>query len=411
VSAFRRTLTPNSLQQNNRRTRLAFLTSHPIQYHAGWFRALALDPSLDLQVLYCRNAEPREQARAGFGVAFAWDVPLLEGYAYRFLRNVSSRPAIGRFGGLDTPELETVIRQEQFDAVVVNGWHYKSAWQGIRACWRAQVPVLVRSDSHLRTARHPIKRLLKAAPYRWFIPRLNGCLAVGRWSSDYFLHYGARSERVFVVPHAIDPSFACNAQQLSPRRDEFRQRWGLQSGQTVFLFAGKFIGKKRPTDFVDAIRLAHGKDPRIVGLMVGDGPLRASCERLVQDAQLPIRFAGFLNQSEIAQAYLAADALVLPSDGEETWGLVVNEAMICGRPALVSDRVGCGPDLVATGKTGFVFPLGDVEALGAQMVECAARPGLLVAMGENAAEAIRAHSVSVAVTRLKAAISGVLEKQ
>src|SRR5439155_25714157 len=120
----------------------------------------------------------------------------------------------------------------------------------------------------------------------------------------------------------------------------------------------------------------------------------------VQDAHLPIRFAGVLSQSEIARASLAADAPVLPSDGEETWGLVVNEAMRCGRPCLVSDRVGCGPDLVVTGKTGFVFPLGDVEALIAQMVECAARPELLIAMGENAAETIHAHSVSVAVTRL-----------
>jgi glycosyltransferase involved in cell wall biosynthesis len=372
---------------------------------------MALDPSLDLQVLYCRNAGPSEQAKSGFGVSFEWDVPLLEGYAHRFLRNVSKRPAIGRFGGLDTPELETLIRQERFDAVVVNGWHYKSAWQGIRACWRSQVPVLVRSDSHLRTARHPIKTLLKAAPYRWFIPRLNGCLAVGRWSSDYFLHYGARPERVFVVPHAIDPSFACNAQRLSSKQGEFRARWGLQSGQTVFLFAGKFIAKKRPADFVEAVRLAHARDTRIVGLMVGDGPLRPSCERLVEEAHLPIRFAGFLNQSEITQAYLAADALVLPSDGEETWGLVVNEAMTYGRPCLVSDRVGCGPDLVVTGKTGFLFPLGDVQVLSAQMVECAARPELLVAMGENAAQAIRAHSVSVAVSRLKAAISGVLANQ
>jgi len=395
---------------NNRKTRLAFLTSHPIQYHAGWFRAMALDPSLDLQVLYCRNAGPGEQAKSGFGVPFAWDVPLLEGYAHRFLRNVSKRPAIGRFGGLDTPELETLIREERFDAVVVNGWHYKSAWQGIRACWRSQVPVLVRSDSHLRTARHPIKQLLKAAPYRWFIPRLNGCLSVGRWSSDYFLHYGARPERVFVVPHAIDPSFACNTQRLSSKRGEFRSHWGLHPGQIVFLFAGKFTAVKRPADFVEAVRLAHARDSRIVGLMVGDGALRPSCERLVQDADVPIRFAGFLNQSEIVQAYLAADALVLPSD-EETWGLVVNEAMSCGRPCLVSDRVGCGPDLVVTGKTGFVFPLGDVQALSAQMVECAARPELLIAMGENAAEAIRAHSVSVAVTTLKAAISGVLAKE
>ena len=185
---------------------------------------MAQDPDLDLEVLYCRNAEPAEQAKAGFGVAFSWDVPLLEGYRHRFLHNVSKQPAIGKFSGLDTPELDTLIRRERFDAVVVNGWHYKSAWQGIRACWRAKVPVLVRSDSHLHTERHPVKRLVKAAPYRWFIPRLNACLPVGKWSSDYFLHYGARPERVFVVPHAIDPSFEHKAQQLSSNRGEFRSR-------------------------------------------------------------------------------------------------------------------------------------------------------------------------------------------
>src|SRR5206468_2285855 len=100
----------------------------------------------------------------------------------------------------------------------------------------------------------------------------------------------------------------------------------------------------------------HARDARVVGLMVGDGPLRDQCESLVEDTDVPIRFTGFLNQSEIVQAYLAADALVLPSDGEETWGLVVNEAMSCGRPCIVSDCVGCGPDLVAPGTTGFVFP-------------------------------------------------------
>jgi glycosyltransferase involved in cell wall biosynthesis len=61
--------------------------------------------------------------------------------------------------------------------------------------------------------------------------------------------------------------------------------------------------------------------------------------------------------------YAAADLLVLPSDHQETWGLVVNEAMACGIPAVVSDAVGCGPDLIETGRTGAVFPLGDIAAL------------------------------------------------
>lgn len=392
----------------SRKMRVAFLTSHPVQYHAGWFRAMADAPGLDLEVFYCHDASPADQANAGFGVPFAWDVPLLEGYNYRFLRNIATQPSTQSFAGLDTPELRLLLQKERYDAVVINGWHYKSAWQGIRACWRLRIPVLVRSDSHLITERHLFKKLLKAAPYRWFIPRLDACLAVGQWSTDYFIHYGARPDRVFVVPHAVDPSFESNSKSLAPRRTQLRERWGLHADEAVFLFVGKFIEKKRPTDFVRAIGLAHRRNPRIVGLMVGDGPLRESCQALVDESDLPIQFAGFLNQSEIAQAYIAADALVLPSDGDETWGVVVNEAMTCGRPCLVSDRVGSGPDLISPGKTGFVFPLGDVNGLSSRMIDCVSRPGQLVEMGENARSRVADHSVAAAVDGLTHALSKVL---
>src|SRR6266567_1078850 len=107
--------------------RVAFLTSHPIQYHAKWFEALAQQPRLDLEVLYCHNATKEEQGNAGFGVPFTWDVPLFEGYNYRFLQNVSCQPSISAFSGLDTPEIGDLIRTGQYDAVVTNGWHYKSA--------------------------------------------------------------------------------------------------------------------------------------------------------------------------------------------------------------------------------------------------------------------------------------------
>ena len=393
-----------------RKMRLAFLTSHPIQYHSGWFRAMARDSLFDLEVLYCHSPAPAEQADAGFGTPFSWDIPLLGGYDHRFLKNVSTHPSIGHFRGLDTPELRRLIVPGRYDAVVVNGWHYKSAWQAIRACWRAKVPVLVRSDSHLRTARSPIKRLLKAAPYRWFVRRLDACLPAGQWSADYFLHYGARPDRVFIVPHSVDPSFLTDADRLEPRRAEFRRQWGMTPEQTVFLFAGKFIEKKRPFDFVHAIQQAYSRDPRVAGLMVGDGPLRQWCERLVIEKDLPIRFAGFLNQSQIVPAYVAADALVLPSDGGETWGMVVNEAMTCGKPCLVSDHVGCGPDLVVSGKTGLVFPLGDIDALSRHIIDSVRRPEQLVTMGEHARMRMTGYSVQAAVESLTKAVTGVLSR-
>jgi len=376
--------------------RLAIVTTHPIQYHSDWYRALAAHPALDVRVYYCHQASPEEQAKAGFGVEFDWDVPLLSGYPYTFLKNVAKTPGQGRFAGFDTPEIRDIIRSGPYDAVLVNGWHYKSAWQAIWACWKSRVKVMARGDSHLHTPRSAPTRLAKAVGYPRFIRRFDACLAVGKWSREYFLHYGARGDRIFFVPHAIDnEAFKREAERLLPSRWELRQRWGLGEDAVVFAFVGKFVGEKRPMDFVQAISRAVLQNSKIQGLMIGDGPLRAECESIVRSQQIPIRFTGFLNQSQIVTGYVASDAVALLS--EETWGMVVNEAMACSRPCIVSDKVGCGPDLIVSGKTGAIFPLGAIDALATTIVDMARAQTRLSEMGAEANRKIQEYSVPVAV--------------
>ena len=346
------------------RTRLAIIASHPIQYQTPWFRALAETPGVDLEVFFGHQATAAQQAGAGFGVPFEWDIPLLDGYSHSFLRNVAAAPSLASFRGIDTPEIADVVARGHFDALIVHGWQFKNAWQAIVACWRTGTPVMVRGDSHLHSPRAAATKIAKWPLYRAFMPRFDACLAAGTWSRDYFLHYGAPAGRVFVVPHVIDlDRFGAEAARLRPLRHELRRKWALDESAVVALFVGKFLERKRPMDFIAAVERVSSVNRRVMGLMVGDGPLRAACETRVVQRQVPIRFAGFLNQAEIVQAYVAADVLVLPSDGRETWGLVVNEAMAVGCPAIVTDAVGCGPDLVDPGRTGARVPLGDVEGL------------------------------------------------
>jgi glycosyltransferase involved in cell wall biosynthesis len=390
-------------------TRLAIVATHPIQYHAKWYRLLAAHPELEIHVYYCHRATPSEQANAGFGVEFDWDVPLLSEYPFSFLKNVAGDPGPGRFGGFDTPEIKGIIRRQEYDAVMVNGWNYKSAWQAIRACWKSGTKVLVRSDSHLHTQRGLLIRIAKAAVYPRFVSRFDGCLAVGKWSREYFLRYGAKAERVFLVPHAADNGFfSCEAERARPVRSELRKKWGLDPEAIVFAFSGKFIEKKRPMDFVRAVDLAARRYSRIQGFMIGDGALRPACEEYVRNHGAPVSFAGFLNQSQIPSAYAVCDALVLPSDGGETWGLVVNEAMACGLPAIVSDQVGCGPDLIVPGKTGSTFPMGQVEGLASQMLQMADNPARLAEMGAQAAGMINNYSPAEAVDNLIGCLKAIL---
>ena len=207
------------------RYRLGVLATHPIQYQTPWYRALAAHPRLDLDVFFGHRVTPKEQADAGFGVPFAWDTPLLEGYRYQFLRNVAPNPGIDRFAGIDTPEIASLIAHNKYDAVIVSGWNFKAAWQTFLACWRTGTPVMVRGDSHLNTFRSAGKRAIKAVAYRCFIPRLDACLSVGKWSADYFRSYGAAGSRIFSFP-------MCSMKNDSRRRSTAAMNTGRGSAKS-----------------------------------------------------------------------------------------------------------------------------------------------------------------------------------
>jgi glycosyltransferase involved in cell wall biosynthesis len=100
---------------------------------------------------------------------------------------------------------------------------------------------------------------------------------------------------------------------------------------------------------------------------------------------------GFVNQRDIPAYYHAADILVLPSE-VEAWGLVVNEAMAAGVVPVVSDRVGCGPDLVAD--AGEVFRCGDVGDLAGALDRALAR-----AAQPGARDLVRKHAARYSLER------------
>jgi hypothetical protein len=175
------------------RLRIGVLVTHPIQYYAPWFRHLA--ERVDLDVYYAHRQDSRGQAAAGFGVPFEWDVPLLEGYSYHWLKNISRKPGLSHFRGCDTPELSDLIRPDRFDAFLVIGWNRKCHWQAIRACWRHRVPVLMRGDSQRPMVKSRLKAMLKAVPYRWFLPRINAHLYVGQRNREYLEQYGVTDEQ------------------------------------------------------------------------------------------------------------------------------------------------------------------------------------------------------------------------
>jgi glycosyltransferase involved in cell wall biosynthesis len=351
--------------------RLAIVASHPIQYQAPLFRALA--SRVDLDVFFSHRASRKDQARAGYGVEFEWDMDLLSGYHFEFLANVSKRPGLDHFLGCDTPEISARIESGRFDAMLVMGWHLKSMWQAMFAARRRHIALLVRGDSQLTSPRSWTKRVVKKMVYPPTLQVFDAALYVGQRSKEYYEYYGYPAHRLFFSPHCVDEKwFAKEATTEAGRA--VRTKIGISVNQPVALFAGRLVDFKRPFDLIDATEILARRGRAVELLIAGSGPLESEVRNRAQKFGTSVHFLGFQNQSTMPAIYAAADVLVLPSTAAETWGLVANEALVCGRPIVVSDATGCAPDLVGDGSCGRIYPMGNVVKLAEALEDALLKP-------------------------------------
>jgi glycosyltransferase involved in cell wall biosynthesis len=381
--------------------RVALLATHPIQYQIPWFCRLAASPELDLKVFFGLVPDAAQQG-VGFDISFSWDIPLLEGYAWSALKNVSNRPSLGSFTGCNTPEIYRELRSWCPHVVILTGWHSLMMFQGLWACKRLRIKAVVRGESNALRSRPWFVRV----GHRLLMKGYTSFLAVGEANRVFYEQAGVSANRIFDCPYFVDNDrFVASAAELNRRRSQLRSRWQIPDEACCFVFVGKMLPKKRPLDLLFAVDEARKQCASLHLLMVGTGQLMDEAKAFAAKQNLPVTFTGFLNQSEIPKAYVAADCLVLPSDSGETWGLVVNEAMACGIPAIVSDRVGCGPDLVVAEETGAIFPLGNVDSLARKIVSFASDMDRLKAMGKEAQKKVMTcYSVGRAVDGTLAAV-------
>ncbi len=347
---------------SGRRLRIAFVSSHPVHYHAATYRALAARSDVDLEVLYLHDHGVAETFDHQFGRALKFDVPLLDGYAHRFLANLAPRPAL-TFAGLANPELPRLVARGDYDGVVVHGYASLSTLAALMGPRARSTRVLLRSESVLLDARSRAKRALKQVVLRALFARIDHFLAIGTLSRRYFRAYGVPEERISMSPYTIDNAyFVERSAQARTDPAAARAQLGLPTDRPLFLYCSKIIAHKRPLDVLRAFVEANCSGKAAL-VYVGDGPQMDELRRAIarSGAERDVYVLGFRNQSELPAIYGACDVFVQASE-REPWGMVVNEAMACGMAVCASDRVGSAYDLVR--ENGAVFPVGDTRRLG-----------------------------------------------
>jgi glycosyltransferase involved in cell wall biosynthesis len=346
------------------RYRVLLVCSHPVQYAAPVFRQMSQDPRLEILVAYCslQGAEPGVDP--GFGVEVVWDIPLLEGYPWVLVPNKSPRPGIEKFLGLVNPGLWKLVRTGGFDAVVsYTGYAYASFWITTAAAKVSGTPLLFGTDATTLLPRDGkrwklwVKRFLLPAVFRL----ADTAIAPSTATKEMIHKLGIPEDQVVLTPFTVDNDWwTKHAARVD--RDCVRGEWGVPPDAPVVLFCGKLQPWKRPQDVLRAFAKLEVSGAHLV--FAGEGPMRGPLESEARDLGVMerVRFLGFINQSQLPGVYRAADLFILASE-YEPFGVVVNEAMLCGCPVVVSDCVGARYDLVRHGETGFVYPCGDVDAL------------------------------------------------
>lgn len=318
---------------------------------------------------YCSDENVKGHLDRQFGVNVAWDIPVLEGYSFRFFKNYSWKASIyNGFFGLINPGMIRALLTEPKSIIVVHGWAYLTHILVLIFARVAGHTVCLRGESPLNQELLKSKkaRLLKRIILQHFLFRfVHKFLYIGTQNKAFYAYYGVKDSKLVFVPYAVNNEYFLKAaEQLRPRKAELRSQLGLPLQSHIILFAAKYIKKKRPLDLLEAYKRLQGSNNNACLVMVGDGELRDAMENFVCQHKLQqVYLTGFINQRDIVKYYALADVFVLCSGTDDTWGLSVNEAMNFDLPVIVSSLAGCSGDLVEEGKNGFISKPGDAADL------------------------------------------------
>jgi glycosyltransferase involved in cell wall biosynthesis len=375
---------------------LAVIETHPIQYHAPVYRTLQAKHGVPVTVIYGSDFSVRGYRDVEFGAAVTWETDLLAGYGHEFLSHATTaeEPELPR---LSADGVAAALRRINPAATLIVGYSpafHRRAWH---SAWQLGRPILFRGetidDPRGASMRGLVRRAGLALAYR-SCARL---LFIGERSRRHYQACGVPDERLVFAPYCVDTTpFHAGESDRVETRQAARLAWGIAPDRFVILFSGKLSERKGVDLLPDAVRrLPAALRDRAVLVFVGDGALREDVERLARrEPSVPAIFAGVRRQSELSRYYHLADLLALPSRRGETWGLVVNEALNHGLPCVVSDQVGCAPDLIEPG-TGRVCQADSVEALSRSLAEGLALCGRLE-VRERCRARVRDYSVDAA---------------
>lgn len=378
---------------------LTVIDTHPVQYRAPVYRALRDRFGVPLNVVYGSDFSIAGYFDREFRSSFSWDNNLVrEDDACIFLSR-SGNGGAADFDSVSARGLGTYLERLAPSAVLLTGYSGRFYTGALARVLQRRVPVLFRAETTDHAlARSRWRNGLRAGILRRLYRRFARLLFIGERSLAHYRGLAVPDEKLFFSPYCVDTAhFQAGEPAREKLRATIREEFGVGPHELLVLFSGKLSRRKGPHILISAIReLPEEIRRNLVAVFLGDGAERPALEAAAAVApRVAARFLGFRNQTELSPCYHAADLFVLPSRESETWGLVVNEALHHGVPCVVSDAVGCAPDLIEPGVTGEIARAGCASSL-AEAIQRALPLARSAAVRERCRAKVSAYTVEKA---------------
>ena len=364
---------------------------------------------MDLNVFYIGENGVKDSVDKDFGVSYAWDLPLLDGYKHTF---VNPGKIIQNFGfrEVDCVSINDLLEEYKPDFIWLNGYWAMVNWRVLVKKWFCELSLfkskersmhlIYSSDSNLQDYRNWLKKVVKQFLVRFFIKHCDHYISVSEQNRLYLEHYGAAPSKIEDACYPIDMGRLISQREALTENDrhELRAKYGISENAFVVIFSGKLIDHKRPVDLVHAIAKLKENNRECVVLFMGDGDQReeilSTAKRLGVASQIAL--AGFVNQSDIARHLFAADALALPSR-KEPFGAVVSEALPFGLPIIAADQIGAVgiEDAAQPERNAIIYPWGDINALAKAIERLATNNELYQMFQQHSFSIVDANDVDV----------------
>lgn len=344
--------------------KIAVVTAVPTPYRDPFWNELASRQGVEVHVFYCAAGQADHPWEVDWEQRYRAEV--MPGYNLLGWRGPTSRcywnPCVG-----------SRLRSDEYDAVVIGGYNHPTMCLAMLTAARRRIPYYLVCESSAHKSGSWWKQWIKTTVVKRVVRNAAGGLPTGVQAEANLLSYGMHESQLCRMPNT--PDFAQLKKKVDENRlnrTELRREHFLDERPKV-IFLGRLIEKKRPHLLLDAwLEADRTRSWQLI--LAGDGPLREDLITIVRRRGLEgdVKLPGYIRPSEVAKWLAMADLFVLPSS--ETWGVVVLEALAAGLRVIVTDEVGCHPDVICSERVGTIVPARDRSALVQALVRQMASP-------------------------------------